>query len=320
MEEIRIVTCDDHAAYREGLCSLLSNEKDFEFVGTAPDGYEAVRLVAELKPDVFITDIDHPGLSGIATTRQVKKVSPDTAVLIVTATEQPSYILASLRAGAAGYLTKNAPLHELISAIRTVNSGKGIFDLISTREPQACFIADKKEKGPDLPELRPRELRVLTLAAKGVINKEIATQLGISEHAVKTRLINIFKKLHVNSRTEAVLQALKAGWLTMADFPCSPNLSSNEDKANCIEQIKSDHRLAKALSAILRGVDDGSDPIGNLTPWQHYALFDELEKFIKPNWSRFIKTEEDLIELVQLMTEGTLLGYELHRRHGNILG
>jgi DNA-binding NarL/FixJ family response regulator len=138
---------------------------------------------------------------------------------MVSAYSYPSYVLAALRAGAAGYLLKNAPLQELIKAVRLVHSGEGVFDLKVTGNILRRLAADKVEKRKDIEELHPRELQVLTLAARGDSNKQIASQLEVSERTVQTHLVNIFRKLRVSSRTEAVLQGLRQGWLTLDDLP-----------------------------------------------------------------------------------------------------
>ncbi len=218
-DKIKVMVADDHPAFREGLCRLLKDEEDLEVVAMPEDGEEAVESAKKLQPDVAIIDISMPKLNGIEAAKQIRVASPSTAILMVSAYSYPSYVLAALRAGAAGYLLKNAPLHELISAVRLVHSGEGVFDLKATGKILRRLATDKVEKRKDLEELHPRELQVLNLAAKGVGNKEIANQLGISERTVQTHLVNIFRKLRVSSRTEAVLHALKEGWLTLDDLP-----------------------------------------------------------------------------------------------------
>jgi two-component system, NarL family, response regulator LiaR len=218
MEKITVLVADDHPAFREGLCRLLKDETDFQVVGMAEDGEQAVQSATKLRPDVAIIDISMPKLNGIEAARQIRVASPSTAILVVSAYSYPSYVLAALRAGAVGYLSKNAPLHELISAVRLIHSGEGVFDLKATGNILNRLATDRVEKRKDLAELHPRELQVLNLAAKGVGNKEIANRLGISERTVQTHLVNIFRKLSVRSRTEAVLRALKEGWFTLDDL------------------------------------------------------------------------------------------------------
>jgi two-component system, NarL family, response regulator LiaR len=217
MEKIKVVIADNHPAFREGLCRLLSDEKELEVVGQAADGEEVVSLSKELKPDVAIVDVAMPKLSGIEATKLIKESSPNTAVLIVSAFNYQTYILASLRAGAAGYLTKDTPIRELVTAVRLAYAGDGIIDRSAANNIIRHLIADKDGPKGNL-DLYPREIEVLKLTAKGMRNKEIAKELTISERTVQAHLSNIFNKLEVDSRTEAVLQALKQGWLDICDL------------------------------------------------------------------------------------------------------
>jgi len=219
MEKIKVLVADDHPVFREGLCQLLEHEEDLECVAKPADGEEAVRLAKELLPDVAIIDIAMPKLNGIEAVKQIKAAHPATAILIVSAFSYESYILASLRAGAAGYLLKSTSLRELTNAIRSVHAGEAVFDFRATSKILRRLADDKGEERRNLEELYPRELEVLRLAGKGLSNKEIARELVISERTVQTHLVNIFRKLDVGSRTEAVLHALKEGWLTLDDLP-----------------------------------------------------------------------------------------------------
>jgi two-component system, NarL family, response regulator LiaR len=217
LEKIRVVIADNQPAFREGLFRLLSEENDLEIVGQAADGEEAVRLTIELKPDVAIIDMAMPRLSGIEATRIIRDKSPDTSVLIVSSVNYQNYVLASLRAGAAGYLTKDTPIREMAAAVRLAHAGEGIIDRGTAHKIVRRIIADKGRKKDNL-DLFPRELEVLKLTAKGLRNKEIARELNISERTVQAHLSNIFSKLNVDSRTEAVLKALKEGWLDIGDL------------------------------------------------------------------------------------------------------
>jgi len=212
---------DDHPAFRDGLSRLLEEETDIEVVATPGDGEEAVDLANKLKPKVIVMDISMPKMNGIEAAKLIKSSCPEIAILMVSAYSYQSYVLASLRAGAAGYLLKNAPLQELTKAIRMVSSGEGVFDMKVTGNLLRHLATDKVEMRKDLEELHPRELQILTSAAKGMGNKEIAGELEISERTVQTHLVNIFRKLRVGSRTEAVLQGLKQGWLTLDDLPAN---------------------------------------------------------------------------------------------------
>lgn len=219
MDKIKVLVADDHPTFREGLCRLLQDEKDLEVVASSGDGESAVEEAKKHLPDVAIIDISMPKLNGIDAAKQIKEVSPNTAILMVSAYSYPSYVLAALRGGAAGYLLKDTPLQEIINAIRMVHNGEAVFDLKATGKILRRLATDKVDKQKGAEELQPRELEVLNLAAKGVGNKEIASKLSISERTVQTHLVNIFRKLRVSSRTEAVLYALKEGWLTLEDLP-----------------------------------------------------------------------------------------------------
>ena len=219
MEKIRLLIADDHPAFREGLSRLLEEEEDLECVATSADGEEAVKMVEELHPDVAIIDVSMPKLDGIKATEKIKAACPDTAVLMVSAFDYPSYVLASLKAGASGYMSKDRPLQELISAIRLVRGGDSILDLKATDTIVQCLIDSERGSKTGFDELQSRELDVIKLTAKGMSNKDIANELFISERTVQTHLINIFRKLGVNSRTQAVLYALRKGWITLDGTP-----------------------------------------------------------------------------------------------------
>jgi DNA-binding NarL/FixJ family response regulator len=187
-------------------------------VGRASDGDEAVRMIKELSPEIAVVDVAMPKLNGIEVTKLVKANYPLTHVLIVSAHNIEAYMLAALRSGAAGYLLKTAPLAEIVNAIRLVHSGGGVFDLKAGSRIMSR-LTGQKETTRSGETLHARELEVLKLVAKGMGNKEVARQLVISERTVHTHLINIFRKLDVGSRTEAVLYALREGWLALEDLP-----------------------------------------------------------------------------------------------------
>ena len=216
MEKTRLLIADDHPAFREGLSRLLEEEEDLECVGISADGEEAVRMVEELHPDVAIIDVSMPTLDGIKATEKIKAACPNTAVLMISAFDYQSYVLASLKAGASGYMSKDRPLQELISAIRLVRGGDSILDLKATDTIVQCLIDSEHGGKIGSDELQSRELDVIKLTAKGMSNKDIADELFISERTVQTHLINIFRKLGVNSRTQAVLYALRKGWITLS--------------------------------------------------------------------------------------------------------
>ncbi len=217
--KIRVIIADDHIVLREGTRELLQKESDLEVVGEAGDGEEAVELVRKLKPDVAIVDIAMPKLNGIEATKQIKAISPSTAVLILTGYDYDQYIFALLEAGAAGYLLKDVRGQEVIEAIRALKAGESVLHPVVARKALDHFVRTRSgAKASKLPALTEREVEVLRFAAKGRGNKEIAKELSLSVRTVQAHLVNIFNKLKVSSRIEAVLLGLKNGLLTLEDI------------------------------------------------------------------------------------------------------
>jgi two-component system, NarL family, response regulator LiaR len=217
MEKIRILIADDHTLVREGTRQRLEREEDFEVVGEAGDGEEAVLLASQLKPDVAIMDVAMPNLNGIEATKRIKESRPATAILVLSAYDNDQYIYAALEAGANGYLLKNARGQQLVDAIRDVKAGEVVLDPHVARKVVQWFSSlSRGERVEGLPDyVSDRELDVLKLAAKGMSNKEIAAELSLSVRTVQSHLGNIFDKLGVSSRTEAVLRAIKEGWISL---------------------------------------------------------------------------------------------------------
>ena len=220
-DNIRILLAEDHVIVREGTRELLQHQSDMEVVGEASDGEEAVTLAKQLKPDVIVMDIAMPKLNGIEATKKIKKFRPATAVLILTAYDTDQYIMALLEAGAAGYLLKSVRGNQLIDAIRAVYAGESVLQPSTTRRviEQLKARASGEEEIPNFLPLSDREMEVLRLSARGVSNKEIAETLFLSNRTVQSHLSNIFRKLIVASRTEAVLFGLKRGWFSIEDLP-----------------------------------------------------------------------------------------------------
>lgn len=221
MGKISILIADDHTLVREGTRERLEREEDFEVVGEAADGEEAVRLAGHLKPRVAIVDIAMPILNGVEVAKRIKKSQPGTAVLVLSAYDDDQYIYAVLEAGADGYLLKNVRGAQLVDAIRDVCAGEVVLAPHVARKVVEWFSSlshgQRTEGVGDF--LSERELEVLKLAARGMSNKEIAAQLSLSVRTVQTHLGHIFNKLGVSSRTEAVLRALKEGWLSLEHIP-----------------------------------------------------------------------------------------------------
>lgn len=210
-----MLIADDHPTFREGLSRLLGDEEDLECVAEAADGVEVVRLAKELRPDVVLVDVSMPRLNGIEAARQIRKACPNTAVLMVSAFDHQSYVLASLHAGASGYMSKDRSLREIISAIRLVHNGDSVLDFKATDKVVRQLTGAEDSNKANYRQLQPRELEVLKLAAKGMTNKAIARELIVSERTVQTHFVNIFKKLGASSRTQAVLHGLREGWFTL---------------------------------------------------------------------------------------------------------
>lgn len=217
--KIRVLIADDHKVVREGTRELLQKEHDLEVVGEAGDGAEAVELVKQLEPDVVIMDIAMPGLNGIEATKQIKELYPRIAVLILTAYEYDQYVFALLEAGAAGYLLKDVSVENLIEAIRAVYAGESVLHPAITRKVINRFSRFDEKAGTrnGLEQITEREIEVLGLAARGMSNRDIAAELSISVRTVQTHLSNIFNKMGVGSRTEAVMYGLRTGLITLED-------------------------------------------------------------------------------------------------------
>ncbi len=219
-EKIRILLADDHAVLRQGTAELLQHELDFEIVGHAENGQEAVRMAHELQPDIIVMDVRMPVLSGVEATRQIRQELPQVQVLILTAYDDDQYVFSLLQAGASGYLLKTAPMSELVRSIHQVRAGESPLSPIIARKVVARLNAGSAyNSGPEgtaNPDtLTPRELEILQFLARGLTNREIAEAVYISERTVQTHLTNIFAKMQVSSRLEAVLKGIRIGWLTL---------------------------------------------------------------------------------------------------------
>jgi DNA-binding NarL/FixJ family response regulator len=219
-ETISVVIADDHTLVREGTKQMLEGQSGIEIVGEASDGEQAIRLAATLKPDVILMDIAMPGVNGIEATRRIKQEWPHISVLVLTAYDDDQYIDALLDAGAAGYLLKNVSAEELARSVRAVAEGESVLHPdVASKVFKRLTSRERPESEEGLTDaLTERESTVLGLAAKGLSNKMIAKELSLSDRTVQVHLSNIFGKLGVASRTEAVITGLRRGLLRLEEI------------------------------------------------------------------------------------------------------
>jgi NarL family two-component system response regulator LiaR len=217
MEKIKVLLADDHVVVREGIRELIQDEDDMVVVGEAGNGEEAVEMVSQLTPDVVLMDIAMPKLNGIEATRQIKALHPSVSILILTAYDSEEFVFALIEAGAAGYLLKNVRGREVLNSIRAVHDGESVLHPAVTEKllSRLQFEAGKKAKPEKVEVLSQRELEVLNLGMEGLSNKEVAKELSLGIRTVQTHWRNIFNKLGVSSRTEAVIYGLNKGWITL---------------------------------------------------------------------------------------------------------
>lgn len=209
---LRVVIADDHNVVRTGIRELLADEADITVVGEARNGREAVDLALALHPDVVVMDINMPELSGIEATRQIRAANPAVRVLVLTSYQDDPYLYGLLDAGASGYILKTAEDHEIIRAVRATAAGQAVIDPIVAPRLIARLT---RPTGAPTDTLTERELEVLRLAARGQTNKQIGGALQISDRTVQNHLANIYAKLGVASRTEAVTAALQRGLFSL---------------------------------------------------------------------------------------------------------
>jgi DNA-binding NarL/FixJ family response regulator len=204
---ITVLLVDDHALVRVGFRRMLEDEPDIQVVGEASDGSEAVRIAAELKPQVIVMDFALPSMNGAAATNSIVKANPEIAVLILSMHSEPNYVRTCLESGARGYLLKNAMDLELVDAVRKVSQGVQVLD------PRLAPIPSAKSTGHNL---TPREMEVLELIVHGKSNKEIATLLGLSTNTVNVHRANIMQALEIHNTADLVVHAIRTGLVSIS--------------------------------------------------------------------------------------------------------
>jgi len=215
-ETIKVLITDDHPVVRKGLSALLAAKTGIEVVGEAVNGREAVEMVQELKPDVILMDLLMPEMDGIVATKQIKEIIPDSKILVMTSFATDEMVFPAIKSGALGYLLKDSTPDELIGAIRQVYQGEPSLHPKIARKV-LMEISNPTVNTPSEDPLTERELGVLKSIAKGMSNQEIGIELSISETTVRTHVSRILSKLHLASRTQAALYALKEGLANLDD-------------------------------------------------------------------------------------------------------
>jgi DNA-binding NarL/FixJ family response regulator len=211
-EAVRVLVTDDHAAFRAGLRALLDTAGDLEVVGEADTGEAAISAARDLQPDVVLMDINMPGVDGVEATRRIVDAAPHVAVLVLTMHDDDETVFAAVRAGARGYLLKGAQRAELLRAVRAVAAGEAIFGPGVARRLMAYFARPAPRPDPAaFPELTDREREILDLVARGRSNSEITARLVLAPKTVRNHVSNIFAKLQVRDRSEAIVRAREAG-------------------------------------------------------------------------------------------------------------
>ncbi|MCK4451532.1 MAG: response regulator transcription factor [Anaerolineae bacterium] len=216
MEAIRVLLADDHAIFREGLCAILDRQKDIVVVGEARDGVEAVKKTAEVAPDIVLMDINMPVMDGVRASRLITAQDQRVGIIILTMYREDEYVFEAIKAGAQGYVVKDARAREVLKAIRAVHRGEALIDPATATKLLEEFrrLAEGQSR-KELFDLNEQEIEILRLVAQGASNKEIAAALFLSEQTIKNKLSIVFQKFHVNNRAEAVAFAIREGLISM---------------------------------------------------------------------------------------------------------
>ena len=211
-ENTRVLVVDDHAVFRYGMRAMLANARGFEVVDEASTGEEAVEKAAEARPDIVLMDVQMPGMNGIEATRRILRANPGVAVVVVTMFGDDDSVFSAMRAGARGYVLKGADAEEVMKVLRAVAEGEAHFGPEIARRLMGFFSAPKPAPpSEEFPELTAREVEILDLIAAGMSNQKIASRLYLSPKTVRNHVSNVFLKLQVADRSQAIVRAREAG-------------------------------------------------------------------------------------------------------------
>jgi DNA-binding NarL/FixJ family response regulator len=225
-DRIRILIVDDHALFRAGIVNVLAREKDFEVVGEAADGRAAIEASNALTPNIVLMDLSLPQPGGIETTQRIRRELPATAVIVMAQDEDEESLFASIKAGAAAFIIKDISPEDIVAVIRRVSKGEFLInDKVFSKPAVASRVLKEfrelavygQEAQPIFAPLSPREVEILDNIAQGMTNKQVAYALSISEQTVKNHMSSILRKLAVNDRTQAVVYAMRQGWIKMPE-------------------------------------------------------------------------------------------------------
>lgn len=211
-ENTTVLVVDDHAVFRYGMRAMLANAKGFEVVGEAATGEEAVEKAAEMRPDIVLMDIQMSGMNGIEATRRILQANPDVSVVVVTMFGDDESVFLAMRVGARGYVLKGADAEEVMKVLRAVADGEAHFGPEIAKRLMSFFSAPKPAPpSAEFPELTAREVEILDLIARGMGNREIASRLYLSPKTIRNHVSNVFLKLQVADRAQAIVRAREAG-------------------------------------------------------------------------------------------------------------